>query len=154
MKPPPRIASAVDTLCARFELCDYNPTPIIDLGALVANADGTVDPEEIEALREIVEPMLGAKMNVEILGYLIEASLKVIEAAGVEPRVRLIAEILRDCDVVEEGILVALAVAYASNGLSAPERDVIASIARASRLPDHRFEALNTEVAGAFENRG
>jgi hypothetical protein len=100
-----------------------------------------------------VEPLLRAKLNAEILGYLIESSLKVISATGVAPRVRLIAEILRDCDVVEEGIIVALAVAYASNGISAPERELVGSIAQAARLDDERFKALDAEVAAAFESR-
>jgi tellurite resistance protein len=149
MKPPAIVEKAVEALCARFEQGDYNPTPIVDLGALVANADGTVDAEEIETLRQIVEPLLRARLNTELIGYLIEASLQVIRAAGVEPRVRVIAEILMDCDAVEEGIIVALCVAHASDGISAPERDLVASLARAARLPAHRFEALLEEVGRA-----
>ena len=148
------VQRAVETLCARFEIGDYNPTPIIDLGALVANADGTVDPEEIEALCQIVEPLLGARLNPEILGYLIEASLKVITAAGVQARARLIAEILMDCDAVEEGLIVALAVAHASNGLSSDEIAVITSIATAAALPPTRYDAVCAEVAKAYEARG
>ena len=45
----------------------------------------------------------GATVDPSLVRYLIEASLKVIAAAGVEPRVRLLAEMLADCDAVEEG---------------------------------------------------
>lgn len=151
MSPLPIVERAVETLCTRFEQGDYNPTPIIDLGALVANADGTVDAQEIETLRQIVEPLLRARLDTELIGYLIEASLQVIRLAGVEPRVRLLAEILLDCDAVEEGIIVALGVAYASDGLSAPERNLVASLARAARLAEDRIEALIQEVGRAVE---
>ncbi|MCC6552172.1 MAG: hypothetical protein IT372_04005 [Polyangiaceae bacterium] len=151
MRLPPVVEKAAEALCARFEQGEYNPTPIIDLGALVASADGTVDAQEIDTLRQIVGPMLRARLDGELIGYLIEASAQVIRAAGVEPRVRLLAEILLDCDAVEEGVLVALGVAFASEGLSDPERAVIASLARSARLPDGRLEALITDVRRASE---
>ncbi|CAN95418.1 tellurite resistance TerB family protein [Sorangium sp. So ce726] len=150
MKPPELVQQAAGLLRARFDLNEYNPTPIVDLGALVANADGTVDAEEIDALRQLIEPMLGAQLNVELVRYLIEASLKVIAAAGVEPRVRLLAEILMDCDAVEEGIIIALAVAHASEGISDAERAVIESLARAAELPARRLDQLNEQVRAAF----
>jgi len=150
MKPPELVQQAAGLLRARFDLNEYNPTPIVDLGALVANADGTVDAEEIDALRQLIEPMLGAQLNVELVRYLIEASLKVIAAAGVEPRVRLLAEILMDCDAVEEGIIIALAVAHASEGISDAERAVIDSLARAAELPARRLAHLNDQVRAAF----
>src|SRR5262245_37004478 len=43
MTPHPVVKAAVASLCSRFEDGGYALTPIIDLGALVANADGTVD---------------------------------------------------------------------------------------------------------------
>jgi tellurite resistance protein len=146
------IQEAARTLRARFDLHEYNPTPIVDLGALVANADGSVEPEEIEALGELLGPMLGAELDAEIVGYLVEASLRVIAAAGVQPRVRLIAEILKDCNAVEEGILIALSVAYASEGLSAAERALIESLARAAELPSARLAELNEKVQKALSS--
>jgi len=151
MKNHPTIQRAVDDLCARFEQREYNPTPIIDLGALIANADGNVDEKEIEALRQLFESLMGAQFSAELTGYLIESSLKVIEAAGVGPRVRLLAEILMDCDAVEEGIIVALGVAYSSDGLSSSESDLIGQVARAARLPEARLEELRKEVQAAVE---
>jgi len=152
MKSHPTIQRAVDDLCARFEAHDYNPMPIVDLGALVANADGNVDDNEIEALRQMLESLLGAQFNAELTQYLIKASLEIIEAAGVEPRVRLLAEILLDCDAVEEGIIVALGVAYASEGLSDSERRVIAKVAQAAELSESRLDELCKEVGESFES--
>jgi tellurite resistance protein len=144
------IQKAARDLRARFDVNEYNPTPIVDLGALVANADGNVDAEEIEALGQLLEPMLGTQLPAEMVGYLVEASLKVIHAAGVEPRIRLIAEILMDCDAVEEGVIIALAVAHASAGLSSSERALIESLARAAELPEPRLDELNEQVRAAL----
>jgi tellurite resistance protein len=148
--PPSLVKDAAQALCDRFDRNEYNPTPLIDLGALVAIADGNVDDEEIEALRQLLEPMLGAKLDTELVGYLIQASLRVIEAAGTGPRVRLLADILLDCDAVEEGLLVALAVAHASEGVSADERALIESLAAAARLPAARLADLDEKVRAAF----
>jgi tellurite resistance protein len=151
MKPHPMIQKAASDLCARFDLHEYNPTPLVDLGALVANADGRVDTDELEALQQLLEPMLGARLNAELVGYLIQASLKVIDAAGEEARMRLLAEILMDCDAVEEGVIVALAVAHASDGISAAERSLIERLARTAALPLTRLEELNRQVKAAIE---
>jgi tellurite resistance protein len=138
----PIVRSAIDTLIERFELGDYNPTPIIDLGVLVASADGVVDEDEMDTLLEIFQTLLGATLSKATVGYLVEASLEVVKAAGTESRVRLIAEILNDCDAVEPGIIVALAIAYSTEGLSSAERGVIDAVAKAA--------GLSTDLVGAL----
>jgi tellurite resistance protein len=145
---PRSVTEAVEVLCARFEAGDYNPTPLIDIGALIANADGVVDEQEIDTLRRILEPMLGAELDPQIVRFLIDASVQVIRGDGVDARVRLVAEILLDCDAVEEGMKVALGVAFASEGFSDAERVVIEKLAAATKFPT---EDLNRVIAGARE---
>jgi tellurite resistance protein len=140
------IDDAINVLCTRFEQGGYNPTPIIDLGVLVARADGKVDEHEKKALRDVFEALLDERLNGEVVGHLIAASLEVIELAGVEPRARLIAEILKDCDAVEQGIVVALGIAYASEGLSKDERAIITTVADAAGMSRARLDALADEV--------
>jgi tellurite resistance protein len=140
------VAGAIADLCARFEHGGYNPSCVIDLGVLVARADGAVDDKERAALRDVFETLLEERLSPAVVDHLIGASLEVIEAAGVEPRARLVAEILDDCDAVEQGIVVALAVALSSDGLASAERAVIAQIARAARFPMARVEALIARV--------
>lgn len=140
------VAGAIEKLCAAFERYGYNPTPIIDLGVLVVAADGVVDPKERAVLLDVFSTLLDAKLSPEVVDHLITASMQVMAAAGVESRARLIAEILLDCDAVEPGILVALAVAYASEGLSAEERTVIERIADCAELPRARLEELIKRV--------
>jgi len=143
---PRPVTEAVEVLCARFEAGDYNPTPLIDIGALIANADGVVDAEEIDTLRRILQPMLGEEVDAEIVGFLIDASIRVIHADGVDARARLVAEILLDCDAVYQGIKVALGVAFASNGFSDAERAVIDKLARAAGMPDAQLTELIAKV--------
>jgi tellurite resistance protein len=141
------VEAAIDQLCAAFERHGYNPTPIIDIGVLVANADGIVDEREREVLLDMFQTLLDAKLSAEVVDHLVTSCLQIIEAAGAESRARLVAEILHDCDAVEPGILVALAVAYASEGLSKAERVVIERIADAARLPRPRLEEIMQRVA-------
>jgi tellurite resistance protein len=151
MKGEALIRQAVQTLCERFERGDYNPTPILDLGVLVANADGTVDEEELAALQTIFGSLLDAQLDGEMVGHLIEASRQVIDLAGVNPRIRLIGEILKDCNAVEQGVTVALGVAYASGGLSPSERTMVTAIGDAGGLSSGRLEELIESVRLAVE---
>jgi len=136
------VESAIEHLCYAFERHGYNPTPIIDLGVLVVAADGKVDAQERSVLLELFQQLLGAKLSAEVVDHLVTAGLEVIEAAGAASRARLIAEILVDCDAVEEGVLVAIAVAYASEGVSAKERLILERIADGAALPRPRLEEL------------
>jgi tellurite resistance protein len=140
------IDSAIDELCTAFERGGYNPTPVIDLGVLVAMADGTIDDRERELLLEIFQALLGTSLTVEVVDHLVTASLEVIEAAGAESRARLVAAILRDCDAAEPGVRVALALSFASQGFSEPERKVVERIALAAGLGPARLAELTEEV--------
>jgi tellurite resistance protein len=150
-KPPPAlIHDVVDVCIKRFDQGEYNPTPLIDLGAMVANADGKVEPEELAGLCGILEPMLGADLDDELVGFLVNASAKTIAAYGIAPRMRVTAQILEDCDLVEQGITVALAVAFAGKGLGAPERAVIEQLADTCELPRADLETLIEKVRTAY----
>lgn len=151
MNPPALIQEAVASLCTRFASGDYGLTPIIDIGALVANADGTVDEKELDMLRYLFDALLGARLGKDALAHLVRSSVQVILEAGIEPRARFLADILVDCDAVEDGLTVALGVAFASEGLSEPEQGVIDAIARAARLPRAKLEALVAKVQRAME---
>lgn len=140
------VAEAIEHLCNAFEKNGYNPTPIIDLGVLVAAADGTVDARERDVLFDVFQSLLETKVTPEVVDALVSASLEVIEAAGAEARARLVAEILLDCDAVEPGMIVALAVAFANEGLTAAEKKAVARIAEAARLPPERLEELTRQV--------
>ena len=140
------IASAIDLLCAAFERGGYNPTPIIDIGVLVASADGPVDSRERDMLLDVFQALLNTSLTAEVVDHLVTASLEVIEVAGAESRARLVAAILKDCDAVEPGVRVALAIAFASQGLSKAERTVIERIATAGGMTSSHLAQLTAEV--------
>lgn len=143
------IGPAIEELCLAFERGGYNPTPIIDLGVLVANADGVVDDAERELLLDVFQTLLETKLTREVVDAMVTASVAVIKAAGAEPRERLVAAILDDCGAAEAGLRVALAIAFSSDGLSAKERAVIDGIASAAHVPKETVDRLVKEV-GAF----
>ena len=82
----------------------------------------------------------------QVVDHLVTASLDVIEAAGAESRARLVATILQDCDAIEAGVRIALAIAFASQGLSAAETKVIERIASAGGLSSARLAELTAEI--------
>ena len=140
------IAGAIDQLCAAFERCGYNPTPIIDIGVLVLSADGKVDEREREMLLDVFQTLLNTTLTPEVVDHLVTASLEVIEAAGAESRARLVVEILRDCDAVEPGLRVALGLAFASQGFTKTERAVVERMANAGGVTPARLEQLVEEI--------
>lgn len=140
------IASAVDELCSAFDRHGYNPTPVIDIGVLVASADGKVDEREREMLLDIFQTLLDTTLTPEVVDHLVTASLEVIEAAGAESRAKLVAAILKDCDAVDPGIRVALALAFASQGMTEAERTVVQRIASFAGVSAARLADLTAEV--------
>lgn len=140
------IAPAIEDLCTAFEKHGYNPTPVIDLGVLVAHAEGTVGDRERGLLIEVFQALLETKLSPEVVDAMISASVEVIEVAGAEPRQRLIANILQDCEAVDAGLRVAFAIAFASEGLTDSERAVIQSIAGEAGVDDEHLGELEAEV--------
>ena len=121
---------------------------------LVANADGTVGEQEHALLSEVFQTLLETKLTPELVDALISASVEVIQVAGAEPRARLVGAILRDCDAAEPGLRVALAIAFASEGLSDAERVVIDRIAEAAAIPKARVSELVLEVKKHTDDGG
>jgi tellurite resistance protein len=148
------IAPAIEELCAAFERGGYNPTPVLDLGVLIANADGRVDDQERELLLEVFQALLETTLTPEVVDALITSSVEVMKLAGDEPRARLVGAILRDCEAGEAGVRVALAIAFATEGLSDAERKVIDRIADAAGVPLPRVEELVAEVRKHTDDAG
>jgi tellurite resistance protein len=140
------IADAIHELCTAFERGGYNPTPVIDIGVLVASADGKVDEREREMLLDVFQTLLNTRLTAEVVDHLVTASVEVIEAAGAESRARLIAAILKDCDAVEPGVKVAIALSFASQGLTKAEEKVVQRIASEGGLSSARLLELTKEI--------
>lgn len=156
---PVRVKDALKTLLARFDEHDYAPMPIVDLGVMVAQADGRLDEAEAMALTSLVGRLLGTEMSVDIVELLFRASAEVLELAGLDSRARLLGEVLRDCDAVEPAFVVAVELALsherspdslraikdstkAPRRLRPPERRVLEVLADAAGLSRARLDAM------------
>lgn len=140
------VGPAIDRLCEEFARGGFNPTPIIDLGVLVASADGEVDQRERRMLSDVFSTLLQTTLPPEVVDALLDASLDVIRQAGAEARARLVGTILKDCHAGEPGVVVALAVAFASEGLSTAERAVVERIANAAGVDRAALAQLEERV--------
>lgn len=140
------VADAVNELCTAFERGGYNPTPVIDIGVLVASADGKIDAREREMLLDVFQTLLDTTLTAEVVDHLVTASVEVIEAAGVESRARLVAAILTDCNALEPGVKVALALAFASQGLTTAETKVVERIANEGGMSPARLAELTADM--------
>lgn len=149
MKIPSLVEDALARLGRKFEEADYNPTPLIDLGAIVANADGKIEDSEKEALAQVLEPLLHAHLDKELVGFLVDASVQVLVRAGMDRRMEVLAAILHDCDAVDEALILALAIARGGNNGEA-ERRVIGQLATICEVPPQHLADLGTQVATAY----
>lgn len=143
------LEDTVAALIERLAAMDYYPTPIIDLGVLVAQSDGVIEPEELGVLRELFGELLGTKLRGRLAQHLVDASLEVTKMAGAEPRIRVLSEILVDCGAVEEGLIVAASIANASQGIGSSERALLESLAKACNAPADLLSRVITRVEKA-----
>jgi tellurite resistance protein len=137
---------AESTLCARVASYPHASKRLVDLLCLVAAADGEVDDEERAALSRTLAVLLGNDLQEAIVSLLIRGSLDEIDIHGFQPRIELVAQALRECSAVEEGLMLAIAMAYVTDGFSQPERSVVRGLAKAMGVTDARLAALVQSV--------
>ena len=138
--------ATVDTLIENFARFDSYPTPLVDVAVLIAQADGQIDPSELEMLRDVISLVFGARMRASLVATLVNVSIEVTEAAGIEGRLRLIAAILHDCESIEEGVRFAALVAHGSKGLGAPEKAMVARLGAACMLSSEEVARIIAHV--------
>jgi tellurite resistance protein len=136
----------LDALSARLKSDDSDLTAAIDLAVLVATADGKIDKVELAVLAASVERLVGSRLDPAVVRHLIRESRTQIEATGSEVRAKAIGEFLAAHDAVDEGLRLAIAIGCVSEGLSPPERERIASIAKAAGVPVERIDAIAAEI--------
>jgi tellurite resistance protein len=140
----------VDDLLLKLASHGYYPTPIIDLGVLVARADGRIDDAELLLLKELFGVALGERLPIRVVEHLVYASQDVIEEAGSTPRIRLLAEILLDCEAVESALIIGYALARVDGGHHEKEARVLeelATFAGVSVSTQAALRRLSDEIA-------
>ena len=146
----PSIAIALATLCRVFRSRSQGLSDLVELAAIVAAADGQVDEPERDALTDVVTVMLG-DLQPDLAKHLVNSTLHKIRELGWVPLVRDVAEALVACDAVEEGLTLAFAIAYASDGISTQERTVIETIASAAGVPPEQLASIRHAVRTAVD---
>jgi len=132
----------IDELLARFPVGDEGLIVVVDLAVLVAIADGSIAGSEMAALCESIEAIVGRRLSASLVGHLVTESRAQILALGAEQSARSIGEQLAARGAAEEGIRLALAIAAASEGLSAAELERISQVAYAAGLSPAHLDAL------------
>jgi tellurite resistance protein len=150
MKPIAHVKQLVDALAAKLGDGDDAAVATVDLTVLVAAADGTIDAEEKAALAATLEAILRGTVALQVVRHLLRESKNQIDSAGTDARARAIGRLLAEHGAADEGLRLALGIAYASEGLSSSERELIAAVAKAAGASPARFEALVAEAAAPF----
>jgi tellurite resistance protein len=138
----------IDALLSHFPAGDEGLIAVVDLTVLIAIADGQIDGAEMTALEESIEAMVGGRLSASLVGHLVTESRAQIRALGPDECARAVGSMLAARDAAEDGVALALAVAWASEGLSAPELDRITQVAEAAGIEPGRLDELIAEGSG------
>jgi tellurite resistance protein len=149
-----RIARALESLCTRVHAHERGAACVVDLLTLVASADGVIDDAEMEALSSALSALLGGERLPKYLRLLVQSSIDEIHKIGAAETMLRIAEVLTECDASEDGLVMAIAVAYASYGMCAPERAAIRALAGVTGIESERCERLIRDVRAEIDPGG
>ena len=147
MKPSARIKSLMEALSAKLGDKDEALIACVDLAVLVAMADGTIDADERAALTTALESLMRAQVAPPVVRHLIRESKSQIEADGPEARAKAIGKQLAEHEAADEGLRLALAIAFSSEGMCDLERERISFVAGGAGVSDASFAALVTAAA-------
>ncbi|MFT3768963.1 MAG: hypothetical protein QM820_26280 [Minicystis sp.] len=149
MKPTNELQPLTDALLARFGSSDKGLTAAVDLAVLVAMADERIDEAEMAALMASIEGLLGVRLAPAVAKHLVTESRTKIRVTGAEARAVDIGHTLAVHGAGEEGLRLAFAIAWTSEGLAPAERAVIGIVGGAAGVSPARIDALADEAKPA-----
>lgn len=126
---------------------------ILEAGYLVAAADGTVDPSELQTLKKAVGTLTEGEMSASEVDTLFDDLIDLRATAGEKARCSVVGAILREANAGEEGLYLAAAIAYVSAGLSAPELSVMEEIAHTACVSGAQLAVIATSVRDEIARR-
>lgn len=147
----PIILKTAEALLAHFEASGNSSAGIVDLATLVASADGNIDGAELKMLEGLLVSMLGAGVEPATLQRMLRSSARQIDSAGIEPSSRALGRLLVTVGGVDEGLTLALGIAYVSDGISPAERAVINGLANGAEVDAGRLASLEKAIAAAID---
>jgi hypothetical protein len=149
VKPTNDLQPLIDALLARFNDSDEGLTTIVDLTVLVAMADGRIDEAEMTALMGTIETLMGTRLSLAVAKHLVTQSRSQIRNVGAAARARDVGASLAAHSASEEGVRLALAIAWTSEGVSAEEHAIIGVVAATAGVAADRLQALADEATPA-----
>jgi tellurite resistance protein len=147
VKPTTELQPLIDAMLSRFGDADQGITAVVDLAVLVAMADGRIDEAEMTALMGTVDVIMGTRLAPAVAKHLVTQSRAQIRDAGAAARARELGRTLGARGAAGEGLRLAFAIAWTSEGLSVEERAIIDVVASSAGMDPERLKALETEVA-------
>lgn len=122
---------------------DDHLTAVVDLGVLVAAADGSIDDAEAERLGELLDGAMGGLLEPRLVRHFVREARARCEEEGLEARARAVGAELAAAGA--EALRVATAIARASQGISDAERALLAALAAGAGLDARALD----DAAGA-----
>lgn len=118
----------------------------VEGGYLVAAADGTVDAAELGTLKRAILALAGDDLRSDDLDALVDDLIDLRSTEGEAARCKAVGELLAAHKAADEGLYLAAAIAYASNGLDRKELAVLERIAQSAGLSQAALVTLATQV--------
>ncbi len=119
---------------------------VVEAGYLVAAADGTVDATELATLKRAILVLAGDELATDELDALVDDLIDLRKSEGEVSRCRAVGELLAAHKSADDGLYLAAAIAYASNGLDRSELGVLERIATAAGVSTAALVTLATQV--------
>lgn len=149
MKPTNELKPLTDALLARFGDNDKGLVAAVDVAVLVAMADEKIDKAEMDALAASIEGLIGGEVATFVAKHLVTESRTKIRAVGTAARAREIGGTLTEHGAGEDGLRLAIAIAWVSEGVSEHEKKAITAVAEAAGVSAARVDELIREAKPA-----
>ena len=115
---------------------------VFDIAVLVAYADGEIDDFEEAALADTMAILWPDASTDSLTQKRFKSSVKATVQMGVSSRTAALAKALVELGMLEEGLTLAIAMAYANSGIALEERSVIEAMATAASVSQETLERL------------
>lgn len=115
---------------------------ILELGSLVAIADGEADEAERATLRQVLKELCKVDLSAESMEQMIQSAHDVVASDGMEARCNVIGNNLAALEIAPLGVEVAALVSLVSHGLDLHEMAALATVASAAGMPDGQLDEI------------
>jgi tellurite resistance protein len=157
LRPPPPSADGLSLAEVQWRILERTrgvaeaANSVVDLMCLIAQADGSISEPERDALGAVLKALMGSHLHEAVVKHLIRSSLREIAKDGAEKRLRAIAQMLNAHQLAEDGLILAMSIAFAGDGMTAPERAMLKFFATQISVVPARFDALIDRVRGELK---